>query len=842
VKIFLRKSFYPRKNALPATKRGHGYAQLVKLCHHMSVSPLFRKAALCSIASAFSLLAFGQGGYIGSGAENAIAGALAGDQVHPGLSINTSGGFLVFEDSFVENNGMTIRAIALDGTLSRVGQPFRVSVRGPGTQEHPQVALLLGGGAAFVWQGGKPGFQHIYARFLSSSNTWINGAIQADSFGRAHVNPSVAVLTNGNVIVIWASFNQASPSSMQDVYGQLFSPTGDKIGGEIAINQMTLFNQRAPQVTALADGGFVVVWISEQERSALPQSYSGVITVTNRLTGVLVPSVDVKMRIFDLNASPSASHPNEVFVNTASDPCASPSVASLPGGGVGVVWSQKDISNRSNSWDIVFSSFSAGSYLASPTRYVNTDLYGDQYAPVIGAADTNYLVTWTSLGQDGFREGVYGRLLASDGSATQDEFRLNDTVINSQMHPTIGSDAAGRFLAAWTGYTGTAGSFDLFSKTYTAPGYSSPGATNSYAAPVTDPFLNNTIASAPPTLNTPTPPVATDTNPVVIATYSGLFYETNGINVPSAGAMTMAVGKGGLFTARIISGGKTWSTTGRFGSSGDALARVARGNSRSLNLFLHQGNGLISGTITDGQWSANLLAYANGYSKTNSAPQAGSFMLDVPGAAFSALSPGGDSYGPIKIDSLGNVQWVGSLADGSKFTQKSAISAQGLWPVYVSLYGGQGLVMGWVQLTNSSVAGQLVWIKPSGMAGKYYPAGFTNEITVSGVSLGSLKSSQGGSVKLTSGNRNLMFLGGGLSSGLSVPIHIDTNGRVTSLGTTKVNLTISSTTGLFRGAVVDPRTGKNLQFQGAIYDDWDVGLGYFLNPAQSGQALIAPMP
>ena len=77
---------------------------------------------------------------------------------------------------------------------------------------------------------------------------------------------------------------------------------------------------------------------------------------------------------------------------------------------------------------------------------------------------------------------------------------------------------------------------------------------------------------------------------------------------------------------------------------------------------------------------------------------------------------------------------------------------------------------------------------------------------------------------------------------MSIPIHIDANGRVTSAAGSKLSLSISSATGLFRGAVVDPRTGKNLQFQGAIYDDWDVGLGYFLNPAQSGQALIAPTP
>ena len=54
----------------------------------------------------------------------------------------------------------------LNGTLSGSGSSFRVNVQGAGDQENPRVTLLPGGGAAFVWQGGTNGFQHIYARFL----------------------------------------------------------------------------------------------------------------------------------------------------------------------------------------------------------------------------------------------------------------------------------------------------------------------------------------------------------------------------------------------------------------------------------------------------------------------------------------------------------------------------------------------------------------------------------------------------------------------------------------------------------------------------------------------------
>jgi len=141
----------------------------------MNLSPLIRigKSLLaCSIAIALPLVGFGQDLFVTNGGEYSIAGTLPGDQVRPHLSINGSGGYLVWEDNFTDGSGMGISAVALDNHFSRHGSVFRVNPTGRGDQENPRVALLNGGGAVFVWQGGRPGFQHIYARFMSSSNTW----------------------------------------------------------------------------------------------------------------------------------------------------------------------------------------------------------------------------------------------------------------------------------------------------------------------------------------------------------------------------------------------------------------------------------------------------------------------------------------------------------------------------------------------------------------------------------------------------------------------------------------------------------------------------------------------
>ena len=222
---------------------------------------------------------FGQTNYYATnGTEYAIVGSLLGDQVHPDVAVNTNGGFVVWQDNITDGNGWGVSAMQLNPTLSGSGSSFRVNVQGANDQENPRVALLPGGGAAFVWQGGVEGLnQHIYARFLSAAGTWLTTTdVLVNTFtNNFQQNPAVATLTNGNVIVVWASFDEASSSSMQDVYGRIFSPAGVPVTGEFSINQFTSYNQRTPAVAALANGGFVVAWVSEQERTAAPTPGSG---------------------------------------------------------------------------------------------------------------------------------------------------------------------------------------------------------------------------------------------------------------------------------------------------------------------------------------------------------------------------------------------------------------------------------------------------------------------------------------------------------------------------------------------------------------------------------------
>ena len=315
----------------------------------MSLSRFARNALVCGgLAVAGPAVVLGQtNSYITNGVEYSIAGALPQDQVKPAVALSSSGGFLVWQDNISDGDGLGLSALQLDSGGSGVLSPFRVNSIGAGDQENAQVALLNNGGAVFAWQGGVQGFQHIYARFLSAGKTWLGNEVMVNTFaGNLQVTPAIATLTNGNVIVTWASYNQVSSSSLQDVYAQILTPTGAKSGGEFLVNQFTSFNQRTPVVAALNNGRFVVVWVSEQQRWS---DASG------------PPSVDIYARVYNVDGTAVGG---EFLVNTGTNVCANPSVAAGSDGGFVVAWGQKDMVTLNNSWDIWARPFSVRSLAA----------------------------------------------------------------------------------------------------------------------------------------------------------------------------------------------------------------------------------------------------------------------------------------------------------------------------------------------------------------------------------------------------------------------------------------------------------------------------------------------
>jgi len=153
-----------------------------------------------------------------------------------------------------------------------------------------------------------------------------------------------------------------------------------------------------------------------------------------------------------------------VDTDNTNNPCANPIVAAAADGSFMIAWGERDMANPNNSWDIYARSFTNAS--GGTVVRVNSTLYGDQYAPRISAIGGDYMIVWTSLGQDGSLEGVFGQFVHKDGSFVGGEFQVNTTTVSSQMQPVVASDGSQQFLAIWTSFTGNPYSFDLYAQRY----------------------------------------------------------------------------------------------------------------------------------------------------------------------------------------------------------------------------------------------------------------------------------------------------------------------------------------------------------------------------------------
>ena len=145
----------------------------------------------------------------------------------------------------------------------------------------------------------------------------------------------------------------------------------------------------------------------------------------------------------------------------------------------------------------------------------------------------------------------------------------------------------------------------------------------------------------------------------------------------------------------------------------------------------------VTGTVSNANWMAtNLIADR----ATNALPSAEYTLLIPPDTnnAPPTNSPGGDGYalitnyaGTARNPASATAKITGALADGTAFSQTTPVSQDGYIAVYASLYGGKGLLLGWINLTNASGM-SLAWIHPTVHSGLFTGAfTSTNQIALS---------------------------------------------------------------------------------------------------------------
>jgi len=327
--------------------------------------------------------------------------------------------------------------------------------------------------------------------------------------------------------------------------------------------------------------------------------------------------------------------------------------------------------------------------------------------------------------------------------------------------------------------------------------------------------------------------VETPTYSPMAASFNGLFYESNNVEFASAGSIKLSTTVKSSYSGQVKHQGKTYSVSGKLDALGRGSNSIARAAQSSLVLLFTCGPSnspdVMTGTLSGPGWQAFVSADRLVFnSRTNPAPWAGSYTVVLPGQNV-ADGPVGHGYGTVKVTTSGGASFAGSLGDGTRVSQSTLLSKEGMWPFYVSLYSSKGLVISWLSVSNNpdpnvpDVAGLTSWIKLADPTAHYYPTGFTNQCEAAGSIFIKPVTTTIPIVHLDNGH--MRFAGGNLTGPFTNVVDIVTGSKVVNGSTNALSMSFSLTSGAFTGHVLDPFARKSKSFGGVVLQKFSSGYG-----------------
>jgi len=318
--------------------------------------------------------------------------------------------------------------------------------------------------------------------------------------------------------------------------------------------------------------------------------------------------------------------------------------------------------------------------------------------------------------------------------------------------------------------------------------------------------------------------------------YAGLALADNVTN-ESSGYLKVTVGASGAFTGRLSVAGIAYPFVGVFDQNADYERAIPRRSLSTLEVSLHLDAAAdISGTISDGVSTSEIVAERLTFGPLNRAPQAGRY-----GALLASnQSVPGNGYMLVSVGAGGGVVAVGRLADGTPVSTGGWLNADGSVPYYTGAYlSGTGSgsffgVMAFQPGSSVQCTGTYAWFNPGSGS---YPAGFAESGGVTGSII--IPPSQGVHDQVVSPEAiSAQLSGADIGNPISESGELFSNGTVvwSAPGAEDLTLRIGVTGGV-TGSFIDPASGKRVAVLGIWLPDLSAGGGFFIGDSPGGLAL-----
>ena len=393
---------------------------------------------------------------------------------------------------------MTAVAVPAMAEVRLASEPFRVNRTDDFKQMNPVAAFSGAGSALVVWENDQRGIRGLFQRLDGTAASAQLNLVPNETLGtrnegivRSRKDPSVAFLSNGQFLLGWTEERahvRASPFfedrqiQDQDVFVQRFNTSGSPVGTPVRVNSTAAGFQSAPQVSALPNGGALILWKNALSAAGLP-SQGGIIgarmvnaagqpvgteikinddatadhaDVSVGRNGFLVVwdakvdgQIDVFARLYENSGKPLG---NAFRVNTATAGNQRwPAVAAGPDGNFLVAW-QGYVSSRSDVH--IHGQFISpvGGFLGN--AFPISSNTGVQLAPSLAVTKAGFLATWLDGNHLGY--GIEAVEISNLGSRLSEEIRVADSRVRANYRQSIAADGKGGFLIPWETSNGRA--------------------------------------------------------------------------------------------------------------------------------------------------------------------------------------------------------------------------------------------------------------------------------------------------------------------------------------------------------------------------------------------------
>jgi hypothetical protein len=396
------------------------------------------------------------------GAEILVNTAIAGSQGAQEITALANGGFVVtWSDpsqgvggATGDNSSGAVKAqvFAADGTP--VGSELLVNTATANNQSSPRITALANGGFVVTWEDdtGDSSQGAIKAQVFLANGTRVGSELLVNTAtAGVQGNPDITALANGRFVVTWHDLSGGVGGATGDndsfaVKAQVFAADGTRVGLELLVNTATTSNQNSPQIASLTNGGFVVTW---------DDNSFGAGGATGDGTGGAV-----KAQVFQAEGTRVGP---ELLVNTATAGVqGNPEITALSNGRFVVTWEDNSLGVGGATGDGSSRAVKAQVFQADGTRVgsellVNTATANGQDSPQITAlSNGGFVVTWEDNSQgaggatgDNSSAAVKAQVFAADGTRVGSELLVNTATADEQELPRITALANGAFVVTW---------------------------------------------------------------------------------------------------------------------------------------------------------------------------------------------------------------------------------------------------------------------------------------------------------------------------------------------------------------------------------------------------------